>query len=460
MKNHILFLAWGVFAASFLMACAQTPQTYLAEGETCDLDLYAYDLEVELPVRTALRRGPNFSDVQTRSIRENRAPLLFLSGGSQSGAFGAGYLDEWSKLNGGLPKFSVVTGISTGALQSTAAFTGRPELAVKVAAITSESDLLEAYIDGTEIAGGLKLGAVTSLIRRGAISDLVPLRVRLDEIITEDLLLEVAKGGDENRKLYVGVTDFDTGGAVAMDMTTLAQLYRDNPSKRQIYKTCYREILIASSIVPVAAKPVFLDNRMYIDGGVRFGVFTEDIGPLLREKNERRGAFEVSPIRRPLETPIHIILNGDGVPSRQCGKPEEFCDGNRPKDINVGPHKNWSFPSLAVRAVDLLSNQVSRLSVDRASNLERDFENVIRFAKIDETEKDAFKMNSDLLPSVLQPQENQTLTCRQWREVDDSPINALGESQQTPVEFHPRYMHCLIAYGRSIAANDFAAWQF
>jgi len=369
MKIQLKSIVWGLTVSSCLIACAQTPTTHIAQGESCDLERYAHDLEVSLPERNFSQLGPSFADIQEDSIRNNPAPLLFLSGGSQSGAFGAGYLSEWQRLKGGLPKFSVVTGISTGALQSTAAFTNKPELAVRTAEITSESELLNAYVDGTEVEDGLQFGAVKSLIRRGAISDLDPLRQRLDEALTHDVLIKVAEGGDEDRKLYVGVTDFDTGGAVAMDMTVLAQLYRSRPEKAATYKTCYREILIASSIVPVAAKPVFLDNRMYIDGGVRFGVFTEDIGPLLREKKKRFTASGV-PIRK---TPIHIILNGDGVPSRQCGKPEEYCDGNEPIDIAEGPHEDWNFPSLAVRAVDLLANQVSRLSIDRAANLERDF---------------------------------------------------------------------------------------
>ena len=42
---------------------------------------------------------------------------LFLSGGSQNGAFGAGFVDEWRVGGGGrLPDFRIVTGISTGAL--------------------------------------------------------------------------------------------------------------------------------------------------------------------------------------------------------------------------------------------------------------------------------------------------------------------------------------------------------
>lgn len=45
--------------------------------------------------------------------------MLFLSGGSQHGAYGAGYLAQWSRIRSdmgkdGLPRFRMVTGISRG----------------------------------------------------------------------------------------------------------------------------------------------------------------------------------------------------------------------------------------------------------------------------------------------------------------------------------------------------------
>ncbi len=453
-KNRIFYIL--LFLSFFISACAQTPNSYIAEGQSCNLDLYAHDLEVALPFREDPLDGLNYNEAQERAITQDRSPLLFLSGGSENGAFGAGYLSEWSKLKNGLPEFSLVTGVSTGALQSTAAFTNHPELAVDVAAIISEADILETYVDGSELRGGLGLDAAMTLLRRGSISDLIPLRNRLSNTISENLLLEVASGADKGRKLYVGVTDVDTGSAVAMDMTVLAQLYRDNPALRNTYKSCYIEILIASSVVPVAAKPVFIDNRMYIDGGLRFGVFTEQIGPLLASRNEPAPGSPVLETSVP-STPIHIILNGDGIPSRNCGKEDEYCNGDRPIDISQGAHKDWTFPGLALRAVDLLSNQVSRLSLDRAISLNRDFESDVRFAHIKEDERDVFEMSSDLLSEALKPDQPQTLTCREWRSIDKSGMDKNGTSQATPVEFHPRYMHCLTAYGRAVAYHDFQA---
>jgi predicted acylesterase/phospholipase RssA len=49
--------------------------------------------------------------------------ILALSGGGEHGAFGAGLLNGWSQ-SGQRPIFSIVTGISTGALMAPFAFLG------------------------------------------------------------------------------------------------------------------------------------------------------------------------------------------------------------------------------------------------------------------------------------------------------------------------------------------------
>jgi hypothetical protein len=54
---------------------------------------------------------------------EHGFSVLALSGGGEHGAFGAGLLNGWSE-SGQRPSFSIVTGISTGALMAPFAFLG------------------------------------------------------------------------------------------------------------------------------------------------------------------------------------------------------------------------------------------------------------------------------------------------------------------------------------------------
>src|SRR5262249_30886722 len=55
--------------------------------------------------------------------------LLVISGGGDWGAFGAGFLKGWSRVQGpmAMPRFDAVTGVSTGALISPFAFLGDSE---------------------------------------------------------------------------------------------------------------------------------------------------------------------------------------------------------------------------------------------------------------------------------------------------------------------------------------------
>ncbi len=57
------------------------------------------------------------------SMGQANFPCLALSEGGEHGAFGAGLLNGWSQ-SGQRPTFSIVTGISTGALMAPVAFLG------------------------------------------------------------------------------------------------------------------------------------------------------------------------------------------------------------------------------------------------------------------------------------------------------------------------------------------------
>lgn len=74
------------------------------------------DSVVERLARRAVARGDNTLDV------------LLLSGGGQMGAYGAGFLRGWhSRSSEPMPRFDLVTGVSTGALQAPFALLGTTE---------------------------------------------------------------------------------------------------------------------------------------------------------------------------------------------------------------------------------------------------------------------------------------------------------------------------------------------
>ncbi|MHA7820429.1 MAG: patatin-like phospholipase family protein [Erythrobacter sp.] len=403
-----------------LAACSHTAE-FTPPDERCKFERYS--LETPLPDEKPLRS----------IIKDNPGDILLLSGGSQDGAFGAGFLDGW-KRSGTMPEFKLVTGISTGALQATGAFIGQPEIGIKGYTIDDEEQLLETYVDGSALENDeFSTGAIITLLRRGAISDLIPLRTRLDALLKPEVLGAVAARYDPNGKgahLLVGATDVDLGRAVAFDMTEMAHRYATatDSVKKARYKDCYIRALVASSIVPPGARPVFIDNRMYIDGGVRYALFDDRIGEMIDD-------FAIARTFDPqMQVPrLFAILNATGKSRAVCNKEENrFCE---PANNTLGKREDWEVLDLAVRTLELLETQVRRLSVARAEERARDRSKPFFFARI-RAEHLADEQRRYAIPDFEGKK-----TCEEWRADDDADEN--------PIEFHKRYMRCLIEYGRA-----------
>ena len=189
-------------------------------------------------------------------------PLLALSGGGANGAFGAGFLCGWTKA-GTRPDFKVVTGVSTGALQSTLAFLGP----------TYDDTLRKIYSYATEQI--YKPRGVLSNLFNDAVNDTAPLAELIARHITAEVLEAVAEKHGRGHRLYVGTTNMDTREFVIWDMGKIAASGR--PDALELY----RKVLLASSSIPVLFPPVYIkvqmDGReyheMHSDGGISAQVF-------------------------------------------------------------------------------------------------------------------------------------------------------------------------------------------
>lgn len=213
--------------ALFVGGCAIKPQSLN------DCHIRRYELAVNDPASSAqpalARQAPSGTlayEMQTALAERASTPdsqaMLFMSGGSQHGAFGAGFLHGWQRQRGSLPSFAVVTGISTGSILATFAFVGDSQAAVRGYTIETERQLLTPYLKQSEGKIGVQTGV--TLLRKGAIANLAPLRIRLSAAITDDMLLAVAKGASDHRKLYVGAVDVDSGEAVAFQCLPWSKL--------------------------------------------------------------------------------------------------------------------------------------------------------------------------------------------------------------------------------------------
>jgi len=207
------------------------------------------------------------STFQVGTADASEAPasnFLILSGGGQWGAFGAGFLRGWSHKGTGAAarpdRFDVVTGVSTGALQASFAFLGKPQddALVQAYTITSERQLVRDH-------------GPTFFLTHASMADTGPaeayIRSRLAALIDQ-----VAAPENEGRRLLVGAVDGLDGRMYAIDLTRIA---RELTGRER--EDCYAGALLASAAVPVVFRQVTVDGRPYLDGGVRQSVFVTDV---------------------------------------------------------------------------------------------------------------------------------------------------------------------------------------
>jgi hypothetical protein len=373
--------------------------------------------------------------------------ILILSGGSQQGAFGAGFMSAWAQHRGGsLPRFRMVTGISTGALQATFAFLGDTQTIVNEYSIEAEGELLRPLVKG-KIEKKPRSSA-TSLWSSGTLARLDPLRKKLDKLITPEIMHDVAKEATQfERRLLVGAVEMGSGEMAVFDLTKAAQIYVANktsdPARAEQMRGCYIEALIASSSVPMSAAPVFIDNRLYIDGGARFGVLVDltaaayKAALAIAEKEQRAPKGPRN---------LFLIVNATLEVPRFCGlsRCDLRDDGTAIPPEPGDPHPRWNFLQLAQRSVSVMINQAYRSSVFIAHKQASTKHFDTRFVRLDPAHLQ-FPAAIDF-PGA----QGQEKICYQWQLEDEKIDN--------PREFFPRYMRCLIAYGRQHPeAKAFAA---
>lgn len=191
-----------------------------------------------------------------------RIDILALSGGAEDGAYGAGFLKGWSE-RGDRPEFTVVTGISTGALIAPFAFLGPKYDKVIQKLYTESSQKNIVLLSPMEALFGASLG------------DTTPLKKILAEEINDDFVAELAKEARKGRILQIGTTNLDAQRPVVWKITEIALSGRSDAPK------LIRNIMLASASIPGAFPPVLIDvvingkkyQEVHVDGGVTRQIF-------------------------------------------------------------------------------------------------------------------------------------------------------------------------------------------
>lgn len=217
--------------------------------------------------RFSLQRFATFSDEDFKKhfsgVYNKPHSYLAISGGGANGAFGAGLLTGWT-ATGTRPEFTMVTGVSTGALTAPFAFLG-PEydkLLKEVYTTTSTKDIMK------------KRGVISAMLS-DSMSDTTPLKKLLAKYITTDIVKAIAREHHHGRRLFVGTVNLDAGRSVIWNIGAIAA--SNHPGKLDLV----HEILRASTAIPVAFPPIAITvtsngekyEELHVDGGTGSQVF-------------------------------------------------------------------------------------------------------------------------------------------------------------------------------------------
>jgi predicted acylesterase/phospholipase RssA len=202
---------------------------------------------------------------------------LAISGGGDNGAFGAGFLNGWTR-HGGRPSFKIVTGVSTGALIAPFAFLG-PDYDPQLKAIYTGVSMKDIAAPRWPLMA----------LFRDALSDTSPLFHLMEKMITQEILDKIGAEYDKGRILLVGTTNLDARRPVYWDITRIAA------SRAPGSLATVRKILLASAAIPGTFPPVMIDvtaggkryQEMHVDGGTANQVFAYPVATTLSELSRR-----------------------------------------------------------------------------------------------------------------------------------------------------------------------------
>ena len=251
------------------IAFKEEPADPLGPLESTEINKIFLERRAEAALERRAREVKIGKGADGKPYRQKEHNILVLSGGGVFGAYPAGILCGWSESKktpqeGGRPSFDVVTGISTGALIAPLAFLGRDyDQTMKELYTTIQND------DVFKIRKSIRSLFAESL------ADNTPLKRRIEQILTFDLMAKVAAENEKGRRLYVGTTNLDTKRLVVWDLGAIAA--KGTPEARQLMV----DVILASAAIPgffpSVRFNVNIDGRayeeMHVDGGVSRAMF-------------------------------------------------------------------------------------------------------------------------------------------------------------------------------------------
>jgi predicted acylesterase/phospholipase RssA len=287
-------LRWSglILGALIFSGCSTAPRVpYTAADEAAAVIPNMADVRVFADVPAVRFRSALCPNLNFAVGRAAVPTYLALSGGGADGAYGAGVLNGWT-ASGTRPEFTVVSGVSTGAMIASFAFLGP----------SYDNTLRQLYTSG--VAENLLASPrpLNVLFGSGVFGN-QRLRELVARYVDQPMLARIAAEYVKGRCLAVVTTDLDAQRPVVWDMGRIASY--GSPAALELF----RDVLTASASTPIVFAPVFIDveandrivQEMHVDGGVTAPVFTLPEAFLLSNARPEPG----------LRLNIYVLINDE-----------------------------------------------------------------------------------------------------------------------------------------------------
>jgi predicted patatin/cPLA2 family phospholipase len=277
LRRSPLRASYSLMALLILAGCTSFPRTPYSPADAASarvLDLRELRKYADEPASSFL------NEARARSVVGGRARnYLALSGGGADGAYGAGVLNGWTAA-GTRPEFSVVSGVSTGALIAPFAFLGPANDAALREIYTS--GIAESLVDQSNILGVVFGSGLFGNAR---------LRELIAQYVDQNMLAAIAAEYAKGRDLYIVTTNLDSQRTVIWNMGRMAAI--GSPEALSLF----RDVVAASASIPVVFPPILIGaeanghrfEEMHVDGGVTAPILTLPEAFLLRTASLRHG---------------------------------------------------------------------------------------------------------------------------------------------------------------------------
>ncbi len=237
------------------------------------------------------------------AARHEPVTVLALSGGGADGAFGAGFLKGLSETRR-RPAFTMVTGVSTGALIAPFAFLGSGYDDRLEGVYTN--GLAETLVRDASLLNGLFGNALVDSDKLGRL-----IARNIDQPVLDAVAAEHRRG----RRLLVVTTNIDAQRSVVWDMGAIAA--SGSPKALSLF----RQVMAASASIPALFPPRLIEveaggrqfQEMHVDGSTlrQFYVAPDAIlygGPASRDTSGLKDVFVI--VNGKLDPSFQVVDNG------------------------------------------------------------------------------------------------------------------------------------------------------